>query len=199
MVGKILTTLFISVATVGVVFCFSSATTSVAYDDFESYTNGQVLATTTSNLVAGSQWGRFGAATASNPVAETNAGTSGSVAVDYPLNWSSGNNGNLEFWFYDTLVLTSAPGVSVNLRVDTQVLSNTTVEAAFEQTDGTVWQTTVGQVLTNTGYLNFVFNFTSNAMSQASGTGTFNLKIVRDLRLRFLNNGGTGPATYICG
>jgi uncharacterized repeat protein (TIGR03803 family) len=171
---------------------FGLASVGVAYDDFESYTNGQVLATTTSNIVAGSQWGRFGAATSSNPYAVTNAGTSGSVAADYPLNWSLGNNGNLEFWFYDTLVLTSAPGVSVNLRVDTQVLSNTVVEAAFEQTDGSIWQTTVGQVLTNTTYMNFVFNFTSNLMTETSGSGTFNLKIVKDLRLRFVNNGGTG-------
>ena len=174
------------------VFCFGLATTAVAYDDFESYTNGQVLATTTSNVVAGSQWGRFGAATASNPTAVTNAGVNGSVAAAYPLNWSLGNNGNLEFWFYDTLALTSAPGVSVSLHIDTQVLSNTVVEAAFEETNGTVWQTTIGQVLTNTTYMNFVFDFTSNAMTQASGTGTFSLNAIRDLRLRFVNNGGTG-------
>ncbi len=174
------------------VFWLGLSAVGRAYDDFESFTNGQVLATTTSNAVTGSRWGRFGAATTSNPTAVTNAGTSGSVAANYPLNWSRGNNGNLEIWIYDTLVLTSAPGVTVNLRIDTQVLSNTTIQAAFEQTDGTVWQTTVGQVLTNTSYHYFVFNFTPNTMTQASGTGTFNLNIVKDLRLRFANNGGTG-------
>ena len=170
--------------------CLASA--GFAYDDFESYTNGQILATTTSNVVAGSRWGRFGSATADNPSAVTNVGVGASTAAKLSLNWGSGNNGNLVFWFDSPLDLSSAPGVAVKLLVNTTVLSNTTVRAGFEQADGTTWQTTAGQPLTNTNYASFTFNFGSSFMTRTSGSGTFSLTSARNLRLRFENTGGTG-------
>ncbi len=171
---------------------FGKVHTVAGYDDFEFYTNGQVLATASSNVVAGSWWGRFGAATANSLTAVTNAGVNGSVAGLYPVNWVGGNNGNLLFAFDSPLNLSSAPGVMISLRIDTAVLSNTAVKAAFEEPDGTIWQSSMGQVLTNTSYATFVFNLASNLMTQVNGSSAFNLTSVKDLRIRFENSGATG-------
>jgi hypothetical protein len=166
--------------------------TALGYDDFESYTNGQVLATATSNTVSGSRWGRFGAATIDVVTAYTNQGVAGTVGAQYPLNWALGNNGNMEFWFDAPLDLTAAPGLTVSLHIDTAVLSNTTVKAAFEEPDGTIWQSTTGQLLSNTNYVNFLFPFISSAMTRSTGSSAFSLTAIKDLRLRFENAGGSG-------
>jgi hypothetical protein len=167
-----------------------------AYDDFESYTNTQVLATATSNTVVGSAWGRFGAATSVNPTAFTNQGVAGSTAMRYTLNWGLGNNGNLVFWFDFPVDLTSAPGVSMDLRVNALVLSNTTARAAFENPDGTVWTTllTLAPVL-GTNYQTYTFGFVEADMSRTSGSGSFDLSSVRTVRIRFDNFGGAGSGS----
>ena len=190
-------TQFVSPLKALVVFLgFISSTQAGVYDDFQSYTNTQVLATATSNTVAGSPWGRFGLATSVNPTAFTNQGVAGSVAGRYTLGWGLGPNASLVFWFPSPTNLVFAPGIRIDLRVTNTVvgLSNTVVKAGFEEPDGTIWQTTLSlsPVLTNAVYQTFTLNLIQSEMERTAGTGAFDLSSVRDLRIRFENAGGTG-------
>jgi hypothetical protein len=185
----------------GSVITISNNTQSVltTYDNFESYTNGEILGTAFAPTVTGSPWGRFGAATSGNPTASAGEGVGGSIGAHYVLDWSLGNNGNLVFWFPSPTNLVSMPGISIALFVSNQVstVSNTTVAVGFEQSDGTIWQTsaTLTPVLTNTGYQIFTFTLQSSDMfvsQSGSGSNPFDLTQVLDLRIRFVNGGGTG-------
>jgi hypothetical protein len=173
------------------------------YDNFETYTNNEVLATSETPSVTGSPWGRFGAATSDNPAAKTGYGVGGSVAMTYPLDWSqpSGDNGDLVFWFPSTTNLVTTPGISIALAVSnvTGVVSNTIVKVGFEEPDGTVWQTTASaaQVLTNTAYQTFVFTLQSSDMELVNGSSPFSLSQVVDLRIRFENEDGVGTESIV--
>jgi hypothetical protein len=176
-------------AVVAVLLGLGVASYAQVYDNFDSYTNNQVLATATAATVSGSPWGRFGGATAANPIALTNAGVAGSVAMDYALNYSGGNNASLVFHFPGTNNLSSVMALSVDLRVSTALLSNTIVEVAEEQANGPIYQTltTLAQVLTNTTFQTFTLNLNSADMSNQGTAGAFDLSQVIDLRIRFQN------------
>jgi hypothetical protein len=170
---------------------------SLAYDDFESYTNTQILAIAVSNTVAGSPWGRFGLGTLDNPTAYTNRGVAGSVAAQFGVGWGTGtNNASMVYWFPSTTNLAAFPGVTIDLRISnvTAIVSNTVVKAGFEQTDGTIWQTkaSLAATLSNEAYQTFAFNYSSADMERSAGSGPFDLSIVRNLRLRFENAGQAG-------
>jgi hypothetical protein len=176
-------------AVAAVLLRLSVASYAQMYDNFESYTNNQLLATATAATQTGSPWGRFGGATAANPIALTNAGVGASVGMDYALNYSGGNNASLEFHFPATSNLTSVTALSVDLRVSTALLSNTIVEVAEEQANGPIYQslTTLAQVLTNTTFQTFTLDLNSAEMANQGTAGAFDLSQVIDLRIRFQN------------
>ena len=163
------------------------------FEDFESYTNGQILATVTSNTVAGSPWGRFGNATAVNPTAFTNQGVSSSTAMRFTMNWT-GTNTTLVYWFPSPTNLAFTTGLMLDLRVDTQALSNTIVKIGFEKSDATttwVTKTAAAPILTNIAFQTYVLNLNSTEMERTAGAGSFDLSAVRTLRIRFENPGLT--------
>jgi hypothetical protein len=167
-----------------------AAQAQLTLDNFESYTNHEVLATAASASVSGSPWGRFGAATSANPVALTGTGTVGSVGMDYALNYSGGNNASLEYFFSTVPTdLSSDTALSVDLRVSAALTSNTIVEIAEEQTGGQIYQTTAtfALVLTNTTYQTFTLALVAADMSNQGTAGAFDLTQVKDLRIRFQN------------
>jgi hypothetical protein len=172
-------------------------------DNFDEYTNNQVLATATAASVAGSPWGRFGAATADNPIAKAGLGLGSSVAMDYVLNYTAGNNANLVYYFSTPGTnLTSVPELSFSLSISNisgTYASNTLVEVAVEETNtvDTIYQTTFAnaEVLTNTSYQTFAFGLNSTVMSLANGSGSLDLTQVKDVRIRFVNGNGSGSQT----
>lgn len=165
------------------------------WDSFQSYTNGQVLATVTAAANPPSPWGRFGAATAANPVAKTNAGPNGDTVAVYPIKYSLGNNANFEYHFSTPINITANPGFGVKLMVTNVLASNTLVQALFEQTNAvalttTIWQCTSALPLTvASNWQTYVFNFNpaSGYMFKASGSDPIDLTSVIDIRLRFFN------------
>jgi hypothetical protein len=171
-------------------------------DNFEEYTNNQVLASTTSNAVSGSPWGRFGGGVADNPIAKTGTGVGGSTAMRFDLAYSGANNGNLVYYFSPTdqpSNLTSVSSVSFALEVSNLVgvISNTIVEVAVAETNGSSYQTTASfaEVLTNTAYQTFTFALSAADMSNQGSAGAFDLSQVEDLRIRFQNGATVGSET----
>ncbi len=193
--GGVVNPSVLSVTAGGVITIGGSASATV-YDNFESYTNNQVLATNVSNSVTGSPWGLFGAAVADHFVALSGEGVAASVAGELPVDWSLGNNANLEFFFPAPANLGAAPGITVSLRISNTValVSNTIVKVAFEEPDSTIYQTltALAPVVTNTGYQTFTFNLTTSDMELVQGASAFNLANVMDLRFRFENAGPSG-------
>ena len=171
----------------------------VTYDNFAEYTNGEVIATAAADVVSGSQWGRFGAAT-DNPVVFSGIGVGGSNGVLYPLLWGNGNNGNLKYYFPTTPTnLQSTIAISVALAVTnaTGLATNTftTIEIAVEEANGAIYQTTsaYAQVVTNTAYQTFTLALNPAQMANQGTAGEpFDLTQVNDIRLRFANSGGAG-------
>jgi fibronectin-binding autotransporter adhesin len=169
---------------------------TLTYDNFESYTNGEVLATSETPAVTGSPWGVFGAATAEDPTAFTGIGVGGSVGAEYAVDWSAGNNGDLVFWFPTPTNLVCTPGITIALAVSnvTGLVSNTAVLVAEEQADGAIYQIndSAAQVLTNGAYQTFTFFIQQSDTTLVNGSGVFDLTQVQDLRIRFENAGGVG-------
>jgi hypothetical protein len=196
------TKLGLGVISVAVVLLGLSVTSQaqLVFDNFDSYTNNQILATATLNVVPGSPWGRFGGATADSPIAKTGTGVGGSVAMDFPLNYAGGNNAQLVYYFSSVPSnLTSATALSIDMKVSTALTSNTFVEIAEEQTNSAIWQTTLAfsQVLTNTAYQTFTLALSAAQMSRVGGSGAFDLTQVKDLRIRFQNNDGGSQQIYV--
>jgi hypothetical protein len=187
-----------SVTQGGVIIISNSVQSSLSlYDNFESYTNGEVIATGSTPVVSGSPWGRFGAATADNPVVFSGIGVGGSQGAQYPLDWSLGNNGQLVYYFSTTPTnLQSTVAISVALAVSnvTGLVSNTVVEVAVAETNGAVYETTASfaQLLTNTAYQTFTLALNASEMVNQGTSGPFDLTQVQDVRLRFYNAGGAG-------
>lgn len=169
-------------------------------DNFEEYTNNQVLATTTLNAVAGSPWGRAGTAVADNPIAKTNTGVGGSTAMRFDLAYSGGNNASVYYYFNTNdspINLSSYSAISVALEVSTALASNTIVELAEAETNGSIYQTTstYALVLTNTTYQTFTLALSAADMANQGSAGPFDLTQVEDIRLRFQNVTGGGSQT----
>lgn len=167
-------------------------------DNFQEYTNNQLLANATADDVSGSPWGRFGAATDDNPVAKAGVGESGGIAMDYVLGYSAGNNGNL-LYYPTTPNLSAYTALDMDLCVSNisgTFTSNTLVEAVVEETNSadTIYQTLFAnaEVLTNTSYRTFSFALNSTAMGLANGSGPLDLTQVKDVRFRFVNGDGSG-------
>jgi hypothetical protein len=175
----------------------------LVFDNFDEYTNNQVLATTTLAAVPGSPWGRFGSAIADNPIAKTGTGVGGSVAMDVPLNYVGGNNAQVVYYFSSgSSNLTSVSALTIDMKVSTALAANTIVAVAEEQADGGIYQTTAtfSQVLTNTNYQTFTLALNTANMSKVAGGGaiTFDLTQVKDLRIRFQNvTGGGSQLIYV--
>ncbi len=191
----------LSIAVVLLGLCVASQA-QLVFDNFDSYTNNQLLASTTSNAVAGSAWGRFGGGVADNPIAKTGAGVGGSTAMRFDLNYSGANNGNLLYYFSPTdqpSNLTSVSSITLALEVSNLVgvISNTIVEVAVAETNGSIYQTTASfaQVLTNTAYQTFTFALSAADMSNQGSAGAFDLSQVEDLRIRFQNGNTVGSET----
>ncbi len=167
---------------------------AVMWDDFQSYPEALQL---TSGFSAGpnSPWGRFGAATADNLIAEY-IGVGGSMGGDYPVLWSIGNNGNLVYHFPVATNLSATPGFRVQLRVDAATPVPTRVVGVFEEANGNIWGTIAAlkPVLTNDTFQAFTFHFTpAETELLAAGTSTnYSLADVIDIRIRFENAGGYG-------
>jgi hypothetical protein len=164
------------------------------WDDFSSYPYGIPL---TQGFAAGpnSPWGRFGAATADNMIADF-VGVDGSMGGDYPVLWSIGNNGNLVYHFPTVTNLTIPAGFRVQLRIDAATPVPTYVVGVFEEANGNIWGTipALKPVLTNTDYQTFDFQFTPAQTEElvAATTNAFSLADVIDIRVRFENSGGYG-------
>ena len=172
----------------------------LVFDNFEEYTNNQILASTTSNAVAGSPWGRFGAAVADNPLAKTNTGVGASTAMRFDLAYSGGNNATVLYYFSPSdspTNLSSESAITVALEVSVPLVSNTIVEVAEEQTNGAIYQTTsaFAPVLTNTAFETFTFALSAADMANQGSAGAFDLTQVKDLRIRFQNVTGGGSQT----
>jgi hypothetical protein len=188
-------------AVAAVTFLMVPEAGAIVWDDFQSYTNFQRLASgfppqTDSN----SGWGRFGAATADNPLARVSFGPNGATVGDYPLVWSLGNNGNLVYHFVTPTNLTATPGFSLQLMVTYLPESTTSVLAVFEDRNGNIWQTTpaYAQPLTpDFVWQTFRFVFSPEFMGRQGGSTPFELTAVTNLRIRFQNAAGDTAAQHI--
>ncbi len=169
-------------------------------DNFEEYTNNQVLAIATGNTVAGSPWGRAGAAVADNPIAKTGIGVGNSTAMRFDLAYSGGNNASVFYYFNSNdspMNLSSYSAISVALEASTALTSNTIVELAEAETNGSIYQTTAtfALVVTNTTYQTFTLALNAANMANQGSAGPFDLTQVEDVRLRFQNVTGGGSQT----
>ena len=164
---------------------------AVVWDDFQSYTNFQKLASGFLPQVdSNSRWGRFGAGTADNPVAQVSFGPNFETVGDYPLLWSIGNNGNLAYHFLTPTNLTATPGFSIQLMVAYLSLTNTAVLAVFEDVVGNIWQTLPAYAQAITAEFVWQTNrfvFSPAFMEQVVGSSPFDLTSIKDLRIRFVN------------
>ena len=167
---------------------------AVMWDDFESYPEALQL---TQGYAAGpnSPWGRFGAATADNLIAEY-IGIGGSMGGDYPVLWSLGNNGNLVYHFPVVTNLTATPGFRVQLRVNAATPVATRIVGVFEEANGNIWGTIAAlqPVLTNESFQVFTFHFTpaDTELLAAGSSPVFSVADVMDIRIRFENSGAYG-------
>jgi hypothetical protein len=167
---------------------------AVMWDDFVSYPEAFQI---TQGVPPGpnSPWGRFGAATDDNLIADY-VGVGGSIGGDYPLRWSQGNNGNLIYYFPTVTNLSVPAGFRVQLRIDAVTPVPTQVVGAFQETNGNVWGTiqALKPVLTNTTLQMFAFQFTPAQTERLDGVATnaFSLTDVINVRIRFENSGGNG-------
>jgi hypothetical protein len=167
---------------------------AVMWDDFESYPEALQL---TQGFAAGpnSPWGRFGAATADNLIAEY-IGVGGSMGGDYPVIWNLGNNGNLVYHFPVVTNLSAAPGFRVQLRVDAATPVPTSIVGVFEEANGNIWGTipALKPVLTNDAFQAFTFHFTpaENELLVAGTSPDFSVADVINIRIRFENSGAYG-------
>ena len=176
-------------------FPLSLSTQAVMWDDFSSYPYGIAL---TQGYVAGpnSPWGRFGAATADNLVADY-VGVDGSMGGDYPVIWTHvGNNGNLVYHFPTATNLSASAGFRVQLGIDAATPVPTQVVGVFEEANGNIWGTipALKPVLTNTTLQMFAFQFIPAQMEElvVATTNAFSLADVIDIRIRFENAGAYG-------
>ena len=168
---------------------------AVMWDDFSTYPYGIAL---TQGFPAGpnSPWGRFGAATADNMIADF-VGVGGSMGGDYPVLWTpAANNGNLVYHFPTVTNLTVPAGFRVQLRIDAATPVPTQVVGIFEEANGNIWGTipALKPVLTNDTFQMFAFQFTPAQTEElvATTTNAFSLEDVIDIRIRFENAGGYG-------
>ena len=190
-------------------FCAIAAVTSfsipvvraVVWDDFQSYTNFQKLASGfLPQADSDSRWGRFGAATADNPTARVSFGPNFETVGDYPLVWSLGNNGNLAYHFPTPTNLTTTPGFRIQLMVAYLPETNTTVLAVFQDTLGNIWQTTPAHaqpITTDFVWQTNSFVFSPEFMEQVEGSSPFDLTSVSNLRIRFQNPSGDPTPQHI--
>lgn len=174
---------------------------AVVWDDFQSYTNFQRLASGFPPQVdSNSRWGRFGAATADHPVAKVGFGPNFETVGDYPLVWSQGNNGNLAYHFPTSTNLTTTPGFSIRLMVDYLPETNTSVLAVFEDAAGNLWQTTPANaqpIAAEFVWQTNRFGFSPELMEQVAGSSPFDLTSVINLRIRFANASGDATPQHI--
>ena len=190
--GAVANSILTSISQGGVVNIGTSGA-ATTYDNFESYSDGEVLASGLASNVTGSPWGEFGVGIANNFTALAGEGVGGSIAGQLVADWSLGNNANIVFWFPSSVSLVGSPGISVSLFVSNSAVigvSNTIVKVAFEEGDGsTVWQTTASAapVLTNGTYQTFTLPLSSATMELANGAAAFSLTNVINLRIRFEN------------
>lgn len=161
-------------------------TRAVVWDDFQSYTNFQKLASGfLPQADSDSRWGRFGAATADNPTARVSFGPNFETVGDYPLLWSLGNNGNLAYHFPTPTNLTTTPGFSIQLMVAYLPPTNTTVLAVFEDASGNIWQTTPAyaqSIAAEFVWQTNRFVFSPEFMEQVVGSSPFDLTSIMNLR-----------------
>lgn len=163
-------------------------------DDFERYTNNQVLADSASST----PWMRFGTAVAGNLIATTDPSRviDGDVSATIALNWSEGNTASIRRNFETPVDLSDYLTVTVDIRsLNTE--TDTTVRLSIG--DGTTTFTTaLANALSLTGQtqqLEFVLS--SDEMIRTSGSGSFAqvLANVRSLGFRFDNSSGQGTET----
>lgn len=177
------------------------AARAVVWDDFQSYTNFQKLASGfLPQADSDSRWGRFGAATADNPTARVSLGPNFETVGDYPLVWSLGNNGNLAYHFATPTNLTTTPGFSIQLMVAYLPETNTTVLAVFQDTLGNIWQTTsthAQPITTDFVWQTNSFVFSPEFMEQVEGSSPFDLTSVSNLRIRFQNPSGDATPQHL--
>ena len=179
---------------------------AIVYDNFQSYANGQVLATNASVLMGdgSSPWTRTGLAVSSNPQAKNSFGSLPVTVCDFAPVFSGANNlATLVFNFPTVSNLTAIPGLSVKLMpTSLPPGSNTLVYAEIVGTNATanIWRTKPAAALAlnklNT-WQTFAFAFRSSTMDLVNGSGAFDLSAVKAVRLRFLNNGGDGNPQHI--
>ncbi len=176
-------------------------TRAIVWDDFQSYTAYQVLANGFQPQSGSiSRWGRFGLATADNPVAMVGFGPLGETVGNYPLLWSLGNNGNLAYHFPTATNLTATPGFSIQLMVAYLPPTNTSILAVFEDSAGNIWQTTPTNAqffgAENVWQTN-VFVFSPQFMEQVAGSSPFSLTSIINLRIRFVNPSGDTTSQHV--
>ena len=169
---------------------------AIMWEDFSLYSYGIPL---TEGFAAGpnSPWGRFGAATADNMIADY-VGVDGTIGGDYPVVWlPAANNGNLVYHFPTTTNLSIPAGFRVQLRIDKATPVPTKVVGVFEEANGNIWGTipALKPVLTNDTFQMFTFHFTpdqTELLVAVVPTPVFSLADVINIRVRFETAGGWG-------
>jgi hypothetical protein len=180
---------------------YSAAQPVVVWDGFQSYTNGQVLATNTAAMGDGSSpWGRFGVAVGGNPTARTGFGPYLDIACDFPLGWSAtASNATLICNFSSATNLIALPGFSVRLMTTALTpVTNTLLYAEFQDSTATIWRSTFGQPIAAANiWQTFTFKFASSVMTRVSGSSPFDISGVTQVRLRFVNTSLASSTQHI--
>jgi len=182
-------------------FLLTPRSPAAVWDDFQSYAQFEKLAGGyLPQEGSASRWGRFGAATADNPVAMGGFGPAGETVGDYPLVWSLGNNGNLVYHFPTPTNLTATPGFSIQLMSPYEAPTNTSILAVFQDASGTIWQTTPANaqyLQTEYVWQTNQFLFSPALMERVDGAGSFDLSSISNIRIRFVNQTGEAISQHI--
>ncbi len=174
---------------------------AVVYDSFQSYTNGQVLGTNATLVMADglARWTRSGTPV-SNPVARTNYGPFLGMAGDLSLNWGAGGTSALMGYnFLSVTDLTSLNGVSVKLMTTPLPATTTSLSVEIADATSTIWRTKSQNLSVSNVWQTLSFKFLAAGMTRQNGTGTFAscLGAVTQVRLRFANTAGGTTVQHI--
>lgn len=168
----------------------NAAAAPILIDDFESYAAGTYI-----QAQGGLNWSRFGNATSDGIYSIAN-GSGGGRAASYQVNFNPGAgnvNGSVRYTFATAQDYSGVYSFSLDIAVDT-VLPGTSVFAqiAGDGSTPTIIETLVGQAVTSSNYVTYVFQFTPDNLRVIQGTESVDdvLAHLKSITFRFNNTTG---------
>lgn len=170
--------------------------TPMVIDNFDQYASGTYL----QNL-PNARWSRFGNATADG-IYSIAGGVGGTRGASYLVNFSpsSAVNGSVRHTFSTSQSFTQPIIFSLDLAVSV-IRPGTTVFAQISSSAGTptIFETLVGQSLTNTGFQTFTFSFDPESVRHIQGGQSLEavLADLKSVTFRFNNTVDSGSQSIL--